>query len=193
MKIMEFDELKKIWDGQNNKPLYVLDEKALHNRIQSKMNKGLRIANISELVLIIVYLGAGSLMISLNGFKSGANIFMYVEAVWMFATVAYVVMGRIRRIKASRRFDRSVDGDLNHAIALATYQLRLSQITIWNLLPMGAIMIFSGLEAGKLLKVSAVILVSFALALYVGRKGIRADKNRKRELQALKEKLESGN
>ncbi len=190
---MEFDELKKIWDGQNNKPLYVLDEKALHNRIQSKMNKGLRIANISELVLIIVYLGAGSLMISLNGFKSGANIFMYVEAVWMFATVAYVVMGRIRRIKASRRFDRSVDGDLNHAIALATYQLRLSQITIWNLLPMGAIMIFSGLEAGKLLKVSAVILVSFALALYVGRKGIRADKNRKRELQALKEKLESGN
>ncbi len=38
MITMEFDEMKKIWDAQNNQPLYVIDEKALHNRIQSKMN-----------------------------------------------------------------------------------------------------------------------------------------------------------
>jgi hypothetical protein len=190
---MEFDEMKKIWDTQNNQPLYVLDEKALHNRIQAKRNKGLQIANISESMLIMVNLCAGGLLIGLNRFKPGANIFMYVEAAWMFATVMYVAVSRIRRIRASRRFDRSVNGDLNHAISLASYQLRLSRIINWNILPMGAIMIFSGWEAGKLLKVSAVIVVSYVLAFYVGNKGIRANKRRKRELTVLKEKLETGN
>jgi hypothetical protein len=189
---MEFDEMKKIWDAQNNQPLYVIDEKALHNRIQSKMNSGLHYANISEWSLIIVNLGAGSILLGLNPFKPGANVFMYLETAWMFATVVYVVISRIRRIKASRRFDRSIHGDLNHAISLASYQVRLSRIMLWNLLPMGAIMIFSGWEAGKFLRVSAVILISYTLAFYVGRKGNRVNKRRKRELEVLKEKLETG-
>jgi hypothetical protein len=70
-----------------------------------------------------------------------------------------LVVSHIRRIKASRRFDRSIHGDLNHAIFLAGYQVRLSQLVRWSLFPMGAIMIFSGWEAGKLFRVSVVILV----------------------------------
>ena len=189
---MEFDEMKKIWDAQNNQPLYVLDEKALHNRVQSKMSTVLRLTNISEWSLIMIYLGAGGILIGLNPFQRGANIFIYLEAVWMFAIVAYFVVSHIRRIKASRQFDRSIHGDLDHAISLASYQMRLSQIIRWNLLPMGAIMIFSGWEAGKLFRVSAVILVSYTLAFYVTSKGLRANKRRKRELQVLKEKLETG-
>src|SRR4051812_47574418 len=36
MITMEFDEMKKIWDSQNNEPLYAINEKALYNRILSK-------------------------------------------------------------------------------------------------------------------------------------------------------------
>jgi len=190
---MEFDEIKKIWDAQNNQPLYAIDENALHNRIQSKMNNGLHFTNISEWSLIMINLGAGSILLGLNPFKPGANLFMYLETAWMFATVVYVVVSRIRRIKASRRFNRSIHGDLNHAISLASYQVRLSEIILLNLLPMGAIMILSGWEAGKFFKVSAVILVSYVGGFYVGRKGLRANKKRKRELEVLKEKLETGN
>jgi len=189
---MEFDEMKKIWDAQNNQPLYVLDEKALHNRIQSKMKTVLRLTNISEWMLVMIYLGTGSILIGFNRLKPGTNIFLYVEAAWMFATVLYLVAHHIRRIKASRRFDRSIHGDLNHAISIATYQVRLSQIIRWNSLPMGAIMILSGWEAGKLFKVSAVIVVSYVLAFYVSSKGYGANKRRKRELEVLKEKLETG-
>jgi len=190
---MEFDEMKKIWDGQSHQSLYVIDEKALHNRIRSKMNSVRHAASITEWLSIIVYLGAGGILLVLNPFKPGANIFMYLEAAWMFVTVAYLVVSRSRRIKASRRFDRTLHGDLDHAISLAGYKLRLSRIMVWNLLPMGAIMIFSGWEAGKLLKVSVVILISYALAFYVGSKGNRVDKRRRRELQVLKEKLDAGN
>jgi hypothetical protein len=190
---MEFDEIKKIWDAQNNQPLYVIDENALHKSIQSKMNKILHFTSISELSLIMINLGTGAILLGRNPFKTGSNIFICIEAIWMFAIVVYLVVSRIRRIKASRQFDRSIYGDLNYAISLASYQMRISQIIRWNFLPMGAIMIFSGWEAGELFKVSAVILVSYTLAFYVASKGYRANKSRKRELQALKEKLETGN
>jgi hypothetical protein len=189
---MEFDEMKKIWDAQNNQPLYTIDEKALHNRIQSKMNSVLRATSIGEWLLIMINLGTGSILLGLNRFKPGTNIFLYLEAVWLFAVVAYLVVSRIRRIKASRQFDRSIRGDLDHAISLASYQMNISQIIRWNFLPMGAIMILSGWEAGELFKVSAVILVSYFLAFYVTSKGYRMNKRRKRELQVLKEKLETG-
>ena len=188
---MEFDEMKKIWDAQNNQPLYVIDEKALHNRIQSRMSSVRRFTSISEWLLIMINLGTGSILLGLNPFKPGANIFLYLEAAWMFAIAVYLVVHHIRRVKASRQFDRSIHGDLNHAISIASYQMRLSQIIRWNLLPMGVIMIFSGWETGKLFRVSVVILVSYTLAFYVASKGYRADKRRKRELQVLKEKLEN--
>ena len=193
MITMEFDEMKKIWDAQNNQPLYVIDEQALHHRIQSKMSGVIHISNMSEWSLMLVNLAAGCILLALNPFKAGANIFMYLESAWMFGTVVYVVVNRIRRIKAGRRFDRSIHGDLDHAIAVAGYQVRLSRVIRWNLLPMAAIMIGSGWEAGKLLKVSMVILLSYALAFYVGAIEQRVNKKRKRELLVLKEKLETDN
>jgi hypothetical protein len=190
---MEFEEMKKIWDAQNNQPLYVLDEKALHNRIRSKMKGGLLRANLSEWSLMVVYAVTAGILIAVNPDKPGANIFMYIEAAWMIAVVSFVVVSRVRRIKAARRFDRSIHGDLDQAIALANYHIRLSRIINLNLFPMGAIMIGTGWEAGKLLKVSVVIVVAYALAFYVGAKGYRVNKRRRFDLQILKRKLETGN
>lgn len=189
---MEFDEMKKIWDAQNNQPLYVIDEKALHNRIQSKRNTIVMLARFTDWSLIVVYLVAGGILIGLNLSQPVANVFMYVEAVWMFGIVGYMIVSHIRRIQSSRQFDRSIQGDLDHAISLAGYQMRISQFFSWNLLPLGAIMIFSGWEAGKLFKTSVIMVLSCVLAFYINSKGYRANKRRKRELQVLRAKLESG-
>lgn len=191
---MEFDEIKKIWDAQTNEPLYVIDEKALHNRIHSKMSGELRFANLREWSTILFYLGAVGLMLGFNhiSFKPGANIFMFLAA-WMFGTVVYIVVSRIRRIKASRRFDRSIRGDLDYAIWLISYQMRLGLVIAFNFLPIGALSIVSswGAARGLFMACVAVILVSGILTFYVERKGYRASKRRKHALQVLKEKLES--
>ncbi len=185
---MEFDEMKKIWDAQNNKPLYVLDEKALHNRIQSKMSTIRHFTSVSEWLLILINLGAGAVLIERNPTKQGANIFLYLEAAWMFGIVVYIVVHHFRRVKAGRQFDRSIQGDLDHAISIASYQMRLSQIIRWNFLPMGVIMIFSGWEAGKLLKVSLVILISYSLAFYVTSKGTPGGEKKKTFATGIKGK-----
>ena len=71
--------------------------------------------------------------------------------------------------------------------------MRIAQIIRWNLLPLGAIMIYAGWESGKLWKVATVVLISHTLAFYVSGSGYRTNKRRRRELQVLKEKLESSN
>ncbi len=185
---MEFDEMKKIWDAQNNQPLYTIDEEALRGRIQRKKNNFL--VNIVEWLLIISYL-ACSLLVGVNSFTPRANIFVSLVAAWMFAIVVYLAVIRIRRIKGGRRFDRSIHGDLDHAIYLISYQMRIARVLNWNLLPVGVLIIFSVWETGKLLLISAVILAVYSIVLYASSKSLSGHRRRKRALQVLKEKLEN--
>jgi len=188
---MEFDELQQIWDTQNNKPLFAINERALHNRILSKMRKARHITNTSELLLIIVNLGVGCFILGVNLYKQHSSMFLYGMAAWMFATFLYSLVSRIRRIKGDRRFDRSMHGDLNHAISVATYQVRLSQAMRWNILPIGILSLLSIWESGKSVWIGGAILILFALAFYGGLWENNIYKARKRELETLKEKLET--
>jgi hypothetical protein len=177
---MEFEELQKIWDSQSEKPLYAIDEKALHNRILLKKKQAYHISNISELLVILVNSGAGCFILALNLSNQNGNVAIYVLAAWMFASALYVLVSRISRIRGESQFDRSLRGDLSHAISMAMYQVRLSQLMRWNILPIG---ILSLLGIG--------IFVFFALAYYAGgwEHGIYI--RRKRELELLKAKLEN--
>jgi hypothetical protein len=191
MNIMEFDELQQIWDTQNNKPLFAINERALHNRILSKMRKTRHITNASEFLLIIVNLGVGCFILGVNLYKQHSNMFLYGMAAWMFATFLYSLVSRIRRIKSNRRFDRSMHGDLDHAIAVANYQVRLSQVMRWNIVPIGILSLLSIWESGKSFWIAGAILILFILAFYGGLWENNIYKARKRELEILKEKLET--
>jgi hypothetical protein len=189
---MEFEELQKIWDSQNNQPLYALDEKALHHRILSKKKQAHQLTNISELLLIIVNSGAGSLILGLNGFNRGSNIFMYVLAAWMFCSAFYLLKSRLQRIKWNRnRFEQSMRGDLDHAISTAAYQVHLSQIMRWNILPIGLLILVAVWEGGKSIWVIGGTLFLFAVAYYASGFEHRIYKAKKRELQLLQKNLEN--
>lgn len=186
---MEFDELQKIWDAQNKQPLYAINEEALHNRIQSKMRQGYHITNFSELLLIIVNLGTGIFILALNLFKKPVNISMYLLAGWMLVTALYSLVSRVRRIKSDHPFDRSIQGDLSHAISLASYQVRLSHIMRWNMLPVGVFTLLGLWEGGKALWIAGPVLIFFILTWYAARWEHNLYKTRKRALETLQNKL----
>ena len=188
---MEFDEMKKIWDSQNNEALYVINEKALHNRILSKKKQAYHITNFSELLLIIVNIGVGCVILGMNLFRQGSSIFMYVLSAWMFGSALYVLMSRIQRVRGNDRFDRSMLGDLNYAISVATYQVRLSQVMRWNILPMGALLLLGVWEGGKSLWMMGPLLILFALAYFAGGWEHNIYKAKKRELDMLHNKLKN--
>ncbi len=185
----EFDEMKKIWDSQNNEPLYAINEKALHDRILSKKRQAHHITNISELLSIIVNIVAGCFILAMNFPKQSGSLFMYILSAWMFVCAMYLLVGRIRRIKGNDQFDRSLRGDLHHAISMASYQVRLSQLMRWNILPIGTLSLLAVLEGGKSVWIAVGILIFFAIAYYVGGWEHSIYKNKKRELEILQKKL----
>ncbi|MEO7991992.1 MAG: hypothetical protein ABI663_20745 [Chryseolinea sp.] len=186
---MEFEELRRIWDSQNNKSLYVIDEQALHNRIMSKKKQARHITNISELLIIIVNLGSGSFALAVNLFNQHSNMYLYILSAWMFITAFYLIISRVRRVAANKLFDRSMRGDLQHAISVATYQVRLSQMMRWNILPMGGLTAMIVYAGGKSIGVAVAFMAAFAIAFYLSRWEHNIYENKKRELEILQHKL----
>lgn len=188
---MEFDEIRKIWDSQNNEPIYGINEKALHNRILSKKKKVHHIASFSEIFAIIAYIAAGSMILLKNLSHPKASIIFYFLSVWMLVSALYLVVSMVRRMKAAHRFDRSMRGDLDHAISVAAYQVRLSGLIRWNTLPIAILVVVGVLESGKSIWIALGILIFFFLTNYAAGWEHNIYKARKRELETLKTRLES--
>ena len=145
----------------------------------------------TELLLIIVNIGAGGFLLELNGFKPHPNIFTYVLAAWMFCTTLYVWMSRSQRIKRNKdRFEQSMRGDLDHAISTSAYQVRLSRIMRWNIVPIGLLTLLCVWEGGKSVWLAGGTLLFFGVTYYASGFEHRFYKRRKRELQMLQKNLE---
>lgn len=191
MITMEFEEIKKIWDSQNNEPIYGINEKALHSRILSTSKQAHHITNISELLSIIANIATGCVILGMSLFKQSASIFMCILSAWMFGVALYSLVSRIRRIKQGNRFDRSMLGDLEYTISLATYQVRFSQLLRWNTLPIGILILLGVWDGGKSVWIAVGILIFFVLVNYASGWEHRIYKTRKRELEALHDKLKN--
>ena len=191
MITMEFEELQKIWNAQDNKPLYAINEKAMYNYILSRKKQAHHITNISELLLIFVNIIAGIFVFAMSYFKQGGNIFMYGLSAWMLGSALFILVSRIIRIKGNNRFDRSMLGDLDHAISVATYQVRISRIMRWNILPTAALCILGIWESEKPVWIAVVLLIFFALTFYASGWEHKIYERKKRELKTLQNKLGS--
>ena len=186
---MEFEELKKIWDAPNQKVLYAIDEKALYNRITVKRRQALHITNISEPLLIVVNGGMGTFVVVFNAIRQSVNISLYLLAALMFGSAFYVLFNRINRIKGNNRFDRSMRGDLDYAVSVASYQVRLSQIMRWNFIPIGILLTLGIIEGGKSIWIAFGMLALFMVTYFLSSFEHKYYKNKKQELEELQKKL----
>jgi hypothetical protein len=188
----EFEELQRIWDSQNNKPVYVMNEEALFRRVTTKKDTVVNTTTVNEWLLIIINLLAGSFIL-FTDFPNAASVFMRIMGIWMLAVAAYVASSRILRINNGRKYDRTLRGELAHAIAVAAYQVRLSYLMKLNIVPI-AVLILLGLWAGeKSLWIGCVTCIFFVLAFYLGRWEHKIYVGRKNELETLQAKLVNEN
>lgn len=184
---MEFEEMQRIWDSQERKTLYAIDEKALHNRINVKKNKGIRITNVSELIIVFTNAIAGITVFLVN---QDQNFFLYCFAGWAMLSALLVLAVRIRRLAAPHEFNHSLTSDLDHAIAVATYQVRLSRVMRWNAVPMVLFLLLALWEDEQSIWVIGSIVVFFIIVFYASGMEHNYYKSRLRELQILRSKLE---
>jgi hypothetical protein len=187
---MEFDELQKIWETQNNKPLYVINEQALHNRIVAKKHQVVHIAVVTEWILIIANAISGAFVLQQNFTGRRSLVFAWLLAVWLLGSALYVLVNRIRRMREQKRFNRSLSGDLQHALTTAVYQVRICRIMRWNTLPIALLVLLGSWEGGQSLWFLVAVALFFMLVFVASgwEQGIYL--NKMKELQVLQNKLQ---
>jgi hypothetical protein len=187
---MEFDELQKIWDTQNKQPLYVINEQALHNRIVAKKHQVIHIAVVTEWILIVANTASGAFVLQQNFTGRRGLVFAYLLALWLLGTALYVLVNRIRRMREQKQFNRSLSGDLQHALSTASYQVRISHIMRWNTLPIGLLVLFGVWEGGQSIWFMVAVALFFVLVFIASGWEMGIYRNKMKELQVLQHKLQ---
>lgn len=188
---MEFDEMQKIWDAQNNAPLYAINEQALHNRIITKMKKGIQITAISEVLSITANALGGGFILVVNLIAQSRNLFMYVLSAWMFIVAVALLANRIKRQHAGERFDRAMLSDLEHALTIARYQVWLSRMMRLNIIPVGTLIMLGLWTSDNTLWIISMVLVFFVIVYYASGWEHSFYQHRLIELERLRSKLVS--
>jgi len=187
--IMEFDDIKKIWDTQNNQPMYVINEAAFEKTIATKKNKGVHITNISELLSIIVNLGGGTIILLMNILSNTPDLYLYALTAWMMITGIYCLYERMKRIRGNAQFDRTMLGDLDYAISIANYQVRFSGLMRWNILPIGALIILGMWNKENILGIVIGLVLFLGLTFYASGFEHRYYIRRKKDIEELRKIL----
>lgn len=186
---MEFEELKKIWDTQNKKPMFIINEEALHRTIRKKKNKASWISDINEIGLMLIAVTCSIFLIIKN--LDNDNVYAYPPAIFLLLTGLYVLIGRFRRKKNEKRFDRSVIGDLDHAIANTEFEIRRAKTFVWwyilpVMIPAILNMIMNDASLLKWILIGAALVLSFLVVRW----GLtRSQLPKYRNLLSLRKKL----
>ena len=183
---MEFEEMKKIWDTQNNEQIYGIDEQALHRRVTRK-NIGIkRMANITEWGMLIISFMLALFMI-IKGILDN-EIYKFPQGAIFLIVVGYIYWDRKKRLKNEGQSDRTLLGDLEQALRTIDYQIRRQRNFLWwFLMPTAATILINMAYTydGKPWWVWLFVMASFALSYWLVKKGLQC------KILPKKENLES--
>ena len=186
---MEFDQMKKIWDEEKKENLFIIDEAALHKSVTRKKDAAERRINKVEIWLILINSLCSIILfiIALNDTHS----WNFIGSALMLFTVLYILFSRSKRKKDENTFDRSMLGELNHAISNTDSIIQFSRLMIIGyLVPLSifimAKLIWSDASIEKWLTMGGLYLLAFILIQWERKK---MQIPRKRNLELLKKKL----
>ncbi|MEQ8578489.1 MAG: hypothetical protein RIC57_14080 [Balneola sp.] len=187
---MQFNDLQKIWDSQNNKPMYVIREEALHQKILAKGRKAGRTANLTEWILISTGLIASGILVYFDFMKDEGNVFSYISVVLFSLITVYGMINRFLRKNKTENFERSILGDLEHALSISEYQVSLSKGMLYGFWPaVFLISLLSLIMSDKPIWYSIIFGLLFIGVSFLSRWEHKCYVRRKNELATLKKKL----
>ncbi|MCB0506255.1 MAG: hypothetical protein KDC58_12255 [Cyclobacteriaceae bacterium] len=187
--MMEFEEMQKIWNTQKGETMYAINEATLHKSISNKKDAAGRRINKVEIGISLIngFTAILLLFMALNG----PNKWGFITSGLFLATVVYILYFRMKRKKAENTFDRSMLGELDHAISNTNASIKFNYLMIVGyLVPLSVNSILEMAYHGASPLKWLVIIVAYALAFVL----IRWEQKtrhifRKEQLIALKKKL----
>ncbi len=132
---MEFEDMKKIWDEQNNENIYAINESELHRRVIRKKNRVKRMINKYEWTYLIVMIALG-LSATIVGILHN-QLFKLVDTLIFFLAAGYIFKSRLDRIKYEGQSNLSLLGDIEQAVrSLDFHSKRHEYFKLWFVLPL---------------------------------------------------------
>lgn len=184
---MDFDNIQKIWDTQNNSPMYTFSESVLQQRIQKQSRFVERGVDVNEYGLAAISWAVAIIL----SFRHDGRGIEYLPIIANFLLGCYILWGRYKRKKQVEHFDRTVLGELDMAIHNQKVQVRRNQtFALWYILPaMGPAMfeMLSGpTPTWKLIVVPGSMVLSIAM-VWIGLHFFQ--KPKQKELERMRELL----
>ena len=186
---MEFEEMKKIWDSQNNKPMYVIDEKNLHNIVKRKIKAAARKVNTFEYGMIAITAFVTVFMIVKGTLEQDWTNFL--TALAAFGISIYVIIHRGRRRRVESRFSHSLLDGLENAIANIDYLIKQGSTFVWwYILPFAIVSMISMINNPSSIWMWVLIICAFVLAYLLASWEVRKMHiPKKKSLEALRNTL----
>ncbi|MEM9367084.1 MAG: hypothetical protein AAGD07_13905 [Planctomycetota bacterium] len=144
---MDIEDLKVVWDQQNDQPLYVVDPDALHASVEKRTARIDEAVGVYEFVMIGVLLFVGGMSAGKRLVTS--SVLDWLDWVTIVLTVLVAVASagmlfrqRQRRLHQERDFESTMIGDVDRAIFQLDLQAsRLKSFHYWFALPMALVLI----------------------------------------------------
>ncbi|MFT3933773.1 MAG: hypothetical protein QM726_09180 [Chitinophagaceae bacterium] len=188
---MEPEEIAQAWHSQDDQSLFQINMQNMQQLVAVKKRQSAHVTRLSEWVLILVNIFAGGFILLANKSKGLPNLLMLMLGIWMLCCALMISIARWKRLQANKRFNRSVQGELQEAFSNALYQLRLSQLMRWNTLIIALFIIPVMLLSHKPLWIAALLVAGFALSAWVSRWEHNWHKKRVDNLKALQKQLQN--
>jgi len=145
---MELDELKLIWDSQNQEPLYAMNEAALQRLVRRRTEEISRALSRCYLAEITIGVSCGGLMLvcaAALAFGGPAWAVAWIKVTWTFwDTLAlllasglwfhystYMYRARQRQLQHNGVFEQTLRGDLDRALAQNEFQSMMAKKIVW--------------------------------------------------------------
>ena len=170
---MKFEILKKVWDQQNNESMFVINENTMQNIILR--NKQTASKTIDKLEIFISIINSIVAVILFIKALNDTHYWNFAGSGMMIATVIYIQYFRQKRKKSENKFDRTLLGEIDHAISNTKHTIQFNWLMIVGyLLPFTIFysvkMFATGASVEKWLFILGMYALSFLLLYLVQRK-----------------------
>ena len=186
---MEFEEMQKVWDEQKGENMYVINEAALQRTVTRKKDAVGRRINRLEIKLSVI----NSIVLAVVVIRmiNHPHTWGIIAAGILAISIVYVQYFRRNRKRTENAFDRSLLGELDHAIANAKSLISFNYLLFAGYyIPMFLVAFFYLIAKEASLEKWIFMIAIFLLVLFLIRWEQKAcNIPRKKQLLSLKKKL----
>ncbi|MEM7148063.1 MAG: hypothetical protein AAF591_23370 [Verrucomicrobiota bacterium] len=127
---MNYEELKCVWDSQNEEPVFALNHQALLKTVERQADSIARYVKLFEISMILVAF-AVAVILPIDAWREGDGSHQYFIGAICLAAGVYAWLGRQNRRRREIEFDESIRGVIEKSLAQIEYHEKRQIMYLW--------------------------------------------------------------